>query len=294
MKNLMIFASGLMGELTLKKTAKAGKTPFVAAPLRNSLRKRDTGDIYSMSPQFQIYEIKGEYFEDVSDILPKTDAVLCIDWKKDYFVNSRPECPVYHAHPSLLPMYRGYGAISEQFARGAVYSGLTVYLDNGIIDAGDIVFQEKIRIEDYHIPADFMENCSQSISNFISKFYDGYEFSPVKQDESRGFYLPRIRKNRLIADFNLSAVSLYNFIRAYSFPFAGVAFFHNNKKYRITSASIESWSGREGSPGEVIKKNSYGLTVACGDGSLLIKEISCDDKLMKADMLPVYKDDIIS
>ena len=51
--------------------------------------------------------------------------------------------------PSLLPKYRGYGAVSEQFIRGVVYSGVTIYEYNGVIDGGDIIYQQEIKVENY-------------------------------------------------------------------------------------------------------------------------------------------------
>lgn len=291
--NILILTNGYTGSRVLQKLKKLRLSPFIATSENTDLRKKASGNILSFSKDFQIYEISGENYSISKDILPQADIIICIDWKKDYFENNMPDCPVYYMQPSLLPKYRGYGAVSEQFIRGVVYSGITIYEYNGIIDGGDIIFQQEIRIENHFKVSDLMDIQADLTADFIASLYKGAEYSRRKQQEEYAFYLPKIRKNSKKIDFNADALSVYNFIRAYTFPFSGAVFYFKGEEYKITDVSLESWSGIEGRPGEIVSVNDYGLVAACGEGSVLIKEIEYKGQIMKSLMMNIYDGDIL-
>ncbi len=272
-RKVLVFASGLMGELTLKLLASRGRFPEVASNPPESMRRRATGKIFSLSDKFKIYETGGAKFSHAEGSLPEADCAVTIDWAKDFFHGCPAPYPVYHTHPSLLPLYRGYGAISEQFLRGVKISGLTAYLDGEGIDAGDIVFQEKIKISYGDIPADFIRACAASCARFIGMLEDGAEFEARPQNHEKGFYMARTRGRQTVIDFNASAGAVYNFITAYAYPFSGAVFYHGGAKCRATRCAVEKWAGEYGEPGMVTAKSDYGIEVACGEGTVVIGEI---------------------
>lgn len=292
-KNILILTNGYTGSKVLQRLKQLRLTPFVATSEQTDLRKKASGDILSFSNDFQVYEVNGESYSRAKDILPNADIIICIDWKKDYFENVLPSCPVYYMQPSLLPKYRGYGAVSEQFIRGVVYSGVTIYEYNGIIDGGDIIYQQEIKIENYFKVSDLMDRQAYLTAEFIASLYKEEQYSRIKQQEEYAFYLPKIRKNSKKIDFNADALSVYNFIRAYTFPFSGAVFYFKGEEYKITDAALESWSGIEGRPGEIVAVNDYGIVAACGEGSVLIKEVEYNGQIMKSLMINIYDGEIL-
>lgn len=292
-ENILILTNGYTGSKVLQRLKQLRLTPFVATSEQTDLRKKASGDILSFSKDFQVYEVNGESYSRAKDILPNTDMIICIDWKKDYFENDKTSCPVYYMQPSLLPKYRGYGSVSEQFIRGVVYSGITIYEYNGVIDGGDIIYQQEIRVENYFKVSDLMERQAHLTADFIASLYKGEQYSRRKQQEEYAFYLPKIRKNSKKIDFNADALSVYNFIRAYTFPFSGAVFYFKGEEYKITDAALESWSGIEGRPGEIAAVNDYGIVAACGEGSVLIKEVEHNGQIMKSLMMNIYDGEIL-
>lgn len=292
-KNILILTNGYTGSKVLQRLKQLKLSPFVATSEQTDLRKKASGNILSFSKDFQVYEVNGESYGRAKDILPNTDMIICIDWKKDYFENDKASCPVYYMQPSLLPKYRGYGAVSEQFIRGVVYSGITIYEYNGVIDGGDIIYQQEIRVENYFKVSDLMERQAHLTADFIASLYKGEQYSRRKQQEEYAFYLPKIRKNSKKIDFNADALSVYNFIRAYTFPFSGAVFYFKGEEYKITDAALESWSGIEGRPGEIAAVNDYGIVAACGEGSVLIKEVEHNGQIMKSLMMNIYDGEIL-
>lgn len=292
-KNILILTNGYTGSKVLQRLKQLRLTPFVATSEQTDLRKKASGDILSFSKDFQVYEVNGESYSRAKDILPNADIIICIDWKKDYFENEKVSCPVYYMQPSLLPKYRGYGAVSEQFIRGVVYSGVTIYEYNGIIDGGDIIYQQAIKVENYYKVSDLMDRQAALTAEFIASLYKGETYSRIKQQEEYAFYLPKIRKNSKKIDFNADALSVYNFIRAYTFPFSGAVFYFKGEEYKIVDAALESWSGIEGRPGEIVSVNDYGIVAACGEGSVLIKEVEYKGQVMKSLMINIYDGEIL-
>lgn len=290
-KNIVIFTKDYAGQQLLKYLKQLKIYPFIASISKNDTLNKKSGSVYTYENDFQIFEVSSSSYEYSKNILPQADYIVCCEWKKDYFAGMNVTCPVYYMQPSLLPKYRGYGAVSQQILRGVVYSGITIYEYNGIIDGGDIIYQEEIKIEDYFSAGDFIDITSKRTAEFIKELYNGKTYEKRKQNNSVAFYLPKIRSSSKVIDFNASAVFVYNFIRAYSFPFGMVSFYYKGKEYKIASASIESWSGIEGRPGEVISQNDYGIIVACGSGSILIKEIEIEGSVMKAHMINAFNGD---
>lgn len=290
--NILVFTKDYAGQQLLKYLKQLKVYPFIASIPKSEALKKDAGSVYTYENDFKIFEVSSSSYKDSANILPHVDIIICCEWKKDYFAGNYIEYPVYYMQPSLLPKYRGYGAVSHQISRGVVYSGITIYEYNGIIDAGDIIYQEEIKIEDYHAACDFIDITSKKTAEFIKELNNGRVYEKQKQNNDIAFYLPKIRSSTRVIDFNAAAVSVYNLIRAYSFPFGMVAFSYNGKEYKIASASIESWSGIEGRPGEVVSQNDYGLIVACGSGSILIKEIEIDGTVMKSHMINAFNGDI--
>ena len=292
-KNILILTNGYTGSKVLQRLKQLRVTPFIATSEQTDLRKKASGDILSFSKDFQVYEVNGESYSRAKDILPNADIIICIDWKKDYFENEKVSCPVYYMQPSLLPKYRGYGAVSEQFIRGVVYSGVTIYEYNGIIDGGDIIYQQEIKVENYYKVSDLMDRQAALTAEFIASLYKGETYSRIKQQGEYAFYLPKIRKNSKKIDFNADALSVYNFIRAYTFPFSGAVFYFKGEEYKIVDAALESWSGIEGRPGEIVSVNDYGIVAACGEGSVLIKEVEYKGQVMKSLMINIYDGEIL-
>lgn len=199
------------------------------------------------------------------------DVGVCIDWTKDFFMGFSDEFfKVIHVHPSLLPFYRGYGAITEQFLQGVIKSGLTVVKNSQKVDAGDILYQKEIEIDFNDSPIDFIDKYTTSSVDFIQiLFTKGLDyFKPITQNEDMGFYLVRKRNKNAIIDFNRDAYSIYNHIRGYSYPFFGAHFYYKCLKYIVFRASIEAWQGNFGAPGTILSVDEEFIDVACGSGKI--------------------------
>jgi methionyl-tRNA formyltransferase len=281
---LAIFTSSFTGELLLEGLLNKSIFPKIVTYKADFLRTSLSRDFSIFESFFEITYLNSNKYEDNKEILKKLnfDTALCIEWTKDFFANSVPPFNVYHTHPALLPFYRGYGAITEQFIQGVVKSGLTIYENSIKIDGGNIVYQETINIDFNDYPEDFIKKYTSKIINFIEKMLSGeLNLDTIKQNEDLSFYLVRKRNKNAIIDFNRDAYSIYNHIRGYSHPFFGAHFYFKDKKIKVFKSEIRAWQGYYGEPGVILEVKEDYIDVACGTGMIRLNKLKQDEKSLE-------------
>ena len=277
--SVLLFTANKIGVMLLEALREKNFFPETVTYTRGFQRTALAEDMGPFRKDFQMTFISVNSFDstDLPDVNGRT--VVCVDWTKDFFKGAGFD--VVFAHPSLLPAYRGYSALTEQFLRGVAVGGASFYLQGEKVDGGDVLTRKEIRIgfEDY--PLDFMrkyaEVCAEFIIDLNRRGLSGY--IPEPQNEELAFYLQRKRGRDSQIDFNRDAFSLYNHIRGYSRPFFGAFFMKDGKKITVWRASTEKWQGDYGSPGELVSVTDDGAEVSCGSGTIVLKEIEADGKI---------------
>jgi methionyl-tRNA formyltransferase len=297
--NITLFTANLLGLKVLEKLDNYSFYPQVITFHKNFQRTSLSRNFSEFYKKFPMKFISANKYSQIKNELGniETPYTLCIDWKKDFFSNEKLSSQVFFSHPSLLPMYRGYGAITEQFLKGVVISGITFYEPSDKIDSGKIVFQEKIIIDYNDYPLDFFDKLADKAAEFILKLNDlgikAFEFK--SQNENDAFYLVRQRTRNSIIDFNRDAYSLYNHIRAYSKPFFGAFFNYKGEKIIVWKAYTEKWQGNYGNPGKVLRKNDNGIEISVGQGTIIFTEIEKNGKIYKNHSIPfIEKDNLVT
>ena len=74
---------------------------------------------------------------------------------------------IINIHPSLLPAFKGRDAIKNAFYYGVKYTGVTVHYVTPEIDAGPIIYQEAVEIEEF----DTVESLEAKIHKTEHKIY---------------------------------------------------------------------------------------------------------------------------
>ncbi|PLX71345.1 MAG: formyl transferase [Denitrovibrio sp.] len=282
--SIVLFTANKLGEMLLEELTKRSFFPEVVTYTRGFQRTTQAKDLGSFRRDFSMSFIASNNIEDC-DNLPEITGktVVCVDWTKDFFKGSGLD--VVFAHPSLLPLYRGYSALTEQFVRGVAVSGATFYMQGEKIDGGDIVAQKEIRIQYEDYPLDFMQRYVEVCADFIIELNrKGLQsYTPMPQNEDEAFYLQRKRGKDSIIDFNRDAYNIYNHIRGYSRPFFGAFFMKDGQRVTVWHASTEVWQGEYGTPGSVLSVSDNGAELACGSGTIILREIEVDGKIYKGD-----------
>lgn len=272
--SFVLFTANRTGELLLELLKGTGLRPKVITYARGAQRTGLAADMSRFTGDYRMTFISENSADRCADINALTEGMLpvCIDWTKDFF--NGVGYPVIYGHPSLLPMYRGYSAVTEQFERGVAVGGASFYIRNERIDGGDLIYQNKIKLDFDMYPDDFYRlyaaECAKFLTELDAKGLDG--FTPVPQDDTEAVYLQRKRTRDSLIDFNRDAFSLYNHIRAYSRPFFGAYFMSGGRKVTVWKAKTEKWQGDYGEPGTILDMSINGTEVACGSGTIVITE----------------------
>ncbi len=179
-------------------------------------------------------------------------------------------------HASLLPAYRGATPVPAAIAHGETETGLTTQLMDEEMDTGDVLIQKRIEIGPDETAGELLERMAPVGAELLVETLDGIEagsVTPVPQDHDKATYCKMLKKADGIIDWGRSAHEIHNHVRAMN-PWP-VAFTElRGKTVRIWATRVKDPTGTSAAvPGAVLAFDKSGITVAAGDGSILLKEL---------------------
>jgi methionyl-tRNA formyltransferase len=180
-----------------------------------------------------------------------------------------------NVHGSLLPKYRGAAPVNWAILNSDKETGVTIQKMALRLDAGDIIAQEKMRIDDDEDAAQLRKRMALVGAKLLVKVLDKRplgQFSLSPQDEASVTLAPKLTKEMGKIDWKNQARSMVDQVRGLQ-PWPGAYTFYNGKMLKITQAQISTEDIGRSSPGQVIKVGKNGFHVACADKALLIKEV---------------------
>ena len=190
-----------------------------------------------------------------------------------------PKYKCINIHASLLPKYRGGAPIHHAIINGDEYTGITIMYMDEKMDSGDILYQEKMPIEETDNVGTMFNRLSvlgsKMIVDFLPKFLNG-EITPIKQNENDVTYAYNISKEDEKIDFNNTSKDIFNKIRGLN-PFPVSYALLDNKRVKLYSSTIGS-SNKDGSIGEIINIYEDGFGVKTKDGEIVISELQFEGK----------------
>ena len=186
-----------------------------------------------------------------------------------------PKYGCINVHGSLLPKYRGASPIQHAVLNGDKVTGVTtMYMGEGL-DTGDILLTSETEILPNETSAQLFDRLSLIGADLLLKTLSSVEkgeVTPVKQDESKATYTKMIKKSMCPIDWSKDNQTVHNHIRGLqTWPVATTTL--DGKELKIHSSLI---CDKNGTFGEIIDTDP--LTVACGTGSVIIKELQLSGK----------------
>ena len=190
-----------------------------------------------------------------------------------------PELGILNLHPSLLPKYRGAAPINFALFNGDEITGNTIFKLKARMDAGPILLQSKMKIDNEDYYTRLSKKLAEKGANDLLKALRMIESDQAifeKQDETKATYSRKLNKTDMIIDWNKSAVNIDNLIRGLAVKPGAVSFFRN-KRIKIIKGNVLA-KNSVSKPGEVIASDKNGITVATGTNNYLIKELQPSGK----------------
>ena len=187
-----------------------------------------------------------------------------------------------NVHPSLLPTYRGAAPIQWALINGDAQTGVSIITVTEKMDAGEILKQETLDIDEADTAATLHDRCADLGARLLLETIDDMASGSIAsyaQDESKVVEVRKLNKADGIIDWNQSAKMIHNRIRAFD-PWPG-------SRCTLPSGEVLSvWKAvcvdGEGMPGEVLDD---ALTIAAAEGALRLLEVQlAGGKRMQADV----------
>ncbi|MGB9612752.1 MAG: methionyl-tRNA formyltransferase [Candidatus Margulisiibacteriota bacterium] len=189
-----------------------------------------------------------------------------------------PKFGFVNVHASLLPKWRGAAPIQWALLKGEKETGVTIFKLTEILDAGPIIAQERLKIEDEDDAETLTKKLFELGGKLLLKCLPEIEKNKVRyipQNESEVTFAPSITKESAEIDWKRTAEEIHNRIRALVI-WPGAHTFYRGKRLKILKSKIfaPDLLGRLKSPGKIVQivKNE-GFVVAAGRGYLLITRV---------------------
>jgi methionyl-tRNA formyltransferase len=180
-----------------------------------------------------------------------------------------------NVHTSLLPKYRGAAPIQWALANGETETGVTIMKMHAGMDTGPILTQKRTPI----LPLDDSEalhhRLAQLGAELLLETIPGYVAGKIlpKLQSANASYAPKIKKEDGQIDWNRSAQSILDRLRAFT-PWPGAFTF---LKAESKPCLLKIWRAevvkKTGMAGEILSADENGIVIACEKNALRILEL---------------------
>ena len=227
----------------------------------------------------QLPLIKPQRLKDAIDEITSYECDFIVTASFGQFVPTKllqyPKKKAINVHASLLPKYRGASPIHQAIRNGDQETGITYMEMVKEMDAGDYYHQERLSIDPTWTTKELMDHLATLASQTINPFLNQFETYPsIQQDISRVTFAPKLSKEDGYIDFNRTASSIVNQVRAFAEE-PGCRFMIKDQEIKVFEVSKTSHTGE---PGVVLSVSEDGIIIACGGDSLRITELQLPGK----------------
>lgn len=212
----------------------------------------------------------------------KPDVVYCFGWSYLLGPEVLKVAPlgVIGYHPAALPRNRGRHPIIWALALGLTETASTfLFLDEGV-DSGDILSQVPVSIEPDDnattLYAKLIDVAKRQIREFTPALANG-TFTRIPQDHTNANYWRKRSKADGQIDWRMSARTIHNLVRALAPPYPGAHFVWQGSEIRVWRSELVPCELANVEPGKVLKSDSSGILVKCGEDAIRLVEHECTE-----------------
>lgn len=261
-------------------------------------------DFCNLAPLCEIHRIPFIYAQDINAPSVRhfihscgSDVIYCFGWSSLIKHDLLESFPIIGYHPASLPSNRGRHPIIWAIALGLTRSASTFFLMDEGADSGAILSQMPFDIEfedNAQSICDKTESIAQKqIRDFTSLIIshptltrDSKNLTPnqdkpyaqilhslsTPQDHSMANLWRKRGVRDGIIDFRMSAIGIYNLIRALSKPYVGAEVIYDGMHYKIWEAKIVKVNQSNIEPGKVLCADSQGILIKAYDEAILLTQ----------------------
>jgi methionyl-tRNA formyltransferase len=225
----------IIGVVTAEDKPKGRGMKLIPSPVKE----------YAIKNKISIYQpqkIKGntDFIKKIEELNPDLICVVAYGKILPKEILNIPKFGVINVHPSLLPKYRGSAPIQWAILNGETTTGVTTMYLNEQMDAGDIILQETVEIDENETSGELWNKLSKIgaklLINTLQKIEEG-NIKAIKQ--SNNFTIaPMIEKSMAKIDWqNKTAREIKNLVRGLN-PIMGAYSILNDKKIKFWKVDV--------------------------------------------------------
>ncbi|MGE7767662.1 methionyl-tRNA formyltransferase [Peribacillus sp. NPDC096540] len=188
--------------------------------------------------------------------------------------NELLEAPKYgciNVHASLLPELRGGAPIHYSILQGKEKTGITIMYMAEKLDAGDILTQAEVTIEEEDNVGTLHDKLSKVGSDLLAETLPKLlndELYAIKQDEDKATFAPNIKRSEEKIDWTKTGEDIYNHVRGLN-PWPVAYTLLNESILKIWQAKKLEHNNRA-VPGTIIDVRNDGFVVSTGNETAIL------------------------
>ena len=189
-------------------------------------------------------------------------------------VLSIPKFFAINVHTSLLPKYRGAAPINWAIINGDEESGVTIIKMNAALDAGEIVSQQKVKIDAQDTSVSLREKMMAQGPQVLLKTIEDLSrnhYTLKGQDAKFVTQAPKLTKELGKINWGQPARTIHNLVRGL-LPWPGAYTDFKGKRLKVLVTDLLA-AKDVASPGEIVSVNKQGIVVSTGSGNVLLKSV---------------------
>ncbi len=201
-----------------------------------------------------------------------------------------PPLGTFNLHASLLPKYRGAAPLNWAIINGDKESGVTTFKLQHEIDTGNIIFQEKVDIDDNDNVEVLHDKLMITGADLVMKTVDALANGKV-DFISQDFLIekgiepcaaPKIFKEDCKINWEKDSLAIKNLVRGLS-PYPAAWTLINDKdsmtEYQVKIYSVDTEIFNDNcTPGQIFSDGKKYLKFRCSDGYIFIRELQFPGK----------------
>ncbi len=177
-----------------------------------------------------------------------------------------------NVHASLLPKYRGGAPIHYALINGDERAGVTLMEMVKEMDAGDMIAQDSLAIEESDTVGSLFEKLAILGRDLLLAQLESYvqgALKPIPQNPAEVTFSPNIQPEEEQLDWNKTAVQLFNQVRGMN-PWPVAHTYWQDQRLKIHAVKVVDGQGPAGA---IIYRDKKNLHVAAGEGAIALEVV---------------------
>jgi methionyl-tRNA formyltransferase len=287
--NVVILASGNLGESTLRRLVADGLRPLCVFTDNGS-----TG-IIELCQELGIFCFRGnprngrgaQYLQTIGGMI---DVIFSINFlfmiERDIIELPRLGC--LNIHGSLLPKYRGRTPHVWAIINNEEYGGATVHLIDEGCDTGAVLLQEKVLIERNATGASMLAAFEELYPRLVREtliLLGRGEITVIPQDHSLATYFGKRTPDDGTINWQWQKERIFNWVRAQSYPYPGAFTFRSKDKIVIDWIEFSGRGFRYNDPDGLVLFGGEQPEIKTPNGAVRIVKQRTQVQLVEGDVL---------